>query len=287
MTNVVSTDDEGQYRTLQATFDVLIIREMQKRHLDRQRYFTELAKTSKEYYISYISRFVPIDGKKILEVGCGEGGNLFPFTEIGCEVTGIDRSKDRISQANVLFNPLKVNARFLCIDFFDMKCVDGKDKYDIVLVHDVIEHITQKDMFLNHMKQFVAKGGVIFWGFPAWQMPFGGHQQICRSKICSALPFIHLLSEVVYRYVLKLFRESESCINELMDIKKCGVSIEKFEKLMTTNNYTIIDRCLWFINPHYKQKFNLKPRKLQVLSHIKYLRNFFTTSCFYITRCDS
>lgn len=259
---------------------------MQKRHLDRQQYFSELANTSREYYMNYISNFVSVGNKRILEIGCGEGGNLLPFVEAGCEVTGIDRSEERISQANALFNPLKAKARFFSIDFFDMECVDETDKYDIVLIHDVIEHITQKDLFFDHIKQFVAGNGIIFWGFPAWQMPFGGHQQICRSRICSMLPFIHLFPESVYRFILTAFGESESCINELIDIKKCGISIERFEKLMKRNNHILVDRCLWFINPHYKQKFNLKPRKLHLLLRIKYLRNFFTTSCFYVTRCE-
>jgi SAM-dependent methyltransferase len=257
---------------------------MQERHLDRQRYFSELANTSREYYINYVSNFISVDNRRILEVGCGEGGNLLPFAEIGCEVTGVDRSKDRISLANSFFGPLQVKARFLNMDFFDMECVNEADKYDVVLVHDVIEHITQKDRFFSHLKQFVSKGGIVFWRFPAWQMPFGGHQQICHSGI-SKLPFIHLLPERIYRYLLTAFGESKPCIEELIDIKKCRVSVEKFEKIAKRNNYLVADRCLWLINPHYKQKFNLKPRKLRVLSHIKYFRNYFSTSCFYITRC--
>lgn len=259
---------------------------MQNRHLDRQQYFSELANTSREYYVSYISDFASAQNKKILEIGCGEGGNLLAFAEIGCDVTGIDRSEERISQANFFFSDIKSKYKFLCIDFFDMTCVDETDRYDIVLIHDVIEHIAQKDRFFSHIKQFVAKDGFIFWGFPAWQMPFGGHQQICRSKVCSMLPFIHLLPEIVYRYILMISRESKSCIDELIEIKRCGVSIEKFETLIKRNNHIVIDRCLWFINPHYKQKFNLKPRKLYgVISQIKYIRNFFATSCFYITKC--
>lgn len=261
---------------------------MQQRHFDRQQYFLESANTSRDYYIDYVRTFIPIgNGSKVLEIGCGEGGNLLPFAETGCEVTGIDLSAERILQAKSFFQSLNVKARFLTIDFFKMKCMDETDKYDVVLIHDVIEHISQKDRFFNQLKQFVARNGIIFWGFPAWQMPFGGHQQICRSRICSGLPFIHLLPKFVYRCILMIFGESESRIDELMDIKRCGMSIEAFEKLMKSNDHIMINRCLWFINPHYKQKFNLKPRKLSVaMSHIRYLRNFFATSCFYIVRCE-
>jgi ubiquinone/menaquinone biosynthesis C-methylase UbiE len=259
------------------------VKEMQKRHKDRQQYFNELANTSREYYINYLSNFVSIKNQKVLEIGCGEGGNLLPFAEIGCEVTGIDISVERIAQANSFFQSFNMDAKFYAIDFFEMKCADETEKFDIILVHDVIEHIEQKDRFFNHIKQFLARNGVIFWGFPAWQMPFGGHQQICHNKICSVLPFIHLFPKSVYRYILSIFNEPKSCMDELIYIKKCGISIEKFEKLMKKNEHTLIDRCLWLINPHYKQKFGLKPRKLYALSQMKYIRNFFATSCFYVT----
>ncbi len=55
---------------------------MQQRHLNREQYFNELAQTAREHYIGYISQFQPITPTtKVLEVGCGEGGNLLPFAK--------------------------------------------------------------------------------------------------------------------------------------------------------------------------------------------------------------
>jgi len=259
---------------------------MQERHSDRLCYFTELANTSREFYIDYVRKYYT--GCKVFEVGCGEGGNLLPFAEIGCEVTGIDRSAQRIVEAKSFYGSLNTEGKFVSIDFFEMNNTDEDEKYDIVLVHDVIEHIGHKDEFLKHLKQFVAKDGIIFWRFPAWQMPFGGHQQICRHKFLSKLPFFHLLPVSIYRWLLYSFGEEQSCVDELLDIKECRISIEKFEKLLKNNKYIMINRCLWFINPHYKQKFNLKPRKLSpILSHIRYLRNLFATSCWYLTKLEN
>lgn len=258
---------------------------MQERHLDRLRYFKESANSAQDYYINYVGNFISIDPKtNILEVGCGEGGNLLPFAKAGCQVTGIDRSPTRISQAKDFFIIFGQKGNFITSDFFDIDVSIHKHCYDIILVHDVIEHVKEKERFITHLKSFLTENGIVFWGFPAWQMPFGGHQQICNHKICSKLPFIHLLPNFLYRIVLKAFGENQACINELMEIKECGVTIEKFEKLLKTNGYEISDRILWLINPHYMQKFKLKPRKLnKPLSQIKYIRNFFCTSCFYIT----
>lgn len=124
---------------------------------------------------------------------------------------------------------------------------------------------------------------MIFMSFPAWQMPFGGHQQICNNKIISHLPFIHLLPNKIYRAILKTGGEKEDCIKELLNIKKTRTSIEYFEKIAKEENITIVNRLLYFINPHYETKFGLRPRKLnKLVSIIPYIRNFFISSCFYI-----
>ena len=51
---------------------------MQKRHEDRELYFNELVASSKEYFIPYIKQFMNLKGKRILEIGCGEGGIYTP-----------------------------------------------------------------------------------------------------------------------------------------------------------------------------------------------------------------
>ena len=85
-------------------------------------------------------------------------------------------------------------------------------------------------------------------------MPFGGHQQICRGRILSHLPWFHLLPKVLYEIFLKLGREKKDTIKELLNIKKTKCPIELFEKLID-KKFSVLDRTLFFINPHYEVKF--------------------------------
>lgn len=51
---------------------------MQKRHLNKEIYFKELANTSREFYIDYVNDFITINPNiSILEIGCGEGGETY------------------------------------------------------------------------------------------------------------------------------------------------------------------------------------------------------------------
>jgi SAM-dependent methyltransferase len=258
---------------------------MQKRHLDGRQYFDELAYSTRKYIIPYINRHYPVEkGMDILEIGCGAGGNLQPFLELGCRVTGFDLNQSRIADARRILSPLRENAsvRLFCGDVFK---VDGLGKFDIILVRDVIEHIPDKECFFALARNFMSDGGIIYFAFPAWYMPFGGHQQLCRSRFLSSLPFFHILPKRIYRAILSVFDEPQGVIDELLSIKDCRITIEQFRRYARSNGYTIFQETLYFINPHYEIKFNLKPRKLSpVIARIPFIRNFFTTGCFYLLK---
>ena len=92
---------------------------MQQRHIDRYSYFNELAITSRDFYIDYLEKFVAIKrGLNILEIGCGEGGNLLPFAEKECNVTGIDCAASWIHQAETFFTASGYKGEFTTTDLF-------------------------------------------------------------------------------------------------------------------------------------------------------------------------
>lgn len=238
---------------------------MQLRHSNRLQYFNELANTARGYFIDYIKNHIDISTKtRVLEIGCGEGGNLLPFAQMGCEVMGIDISHTRIEQAQEFFEYYDATGKFVCQNFITAEKPNCEnDRFDIILVHDVIEHIESpfKADFIRNIKPFLRKNGIVFFGFPAWQNPFGGHQQITRG-FASKLPFIHLLPNFMYKGVLKMSKVPKNAIDELMSIKRAKMPVEKFELLAHRCGYSITNRSLWFINPHYRQKFGLRPRRV-------------------------
>ena len=116
---------------------------MQKRHTDRESYFDEQSQTSKNYYIPYIKEVIGHIPDKVLEVGCGEGGNLLPFAKAGCRVMGvdIDAMTNRASQG--LLRPKASAGTVHCHDIFQLE--DKATNFPLILLHDVIEHIRDKN----------------------------------------------------------------------------------------------------------------------------------------------
>ena len=150
-------------------------------------------------------------------------------------------------------------------------------------MRDVIEHIPNQEKFMAFAKRFLKPEGKFFLAFPPWQNPFGGHQQICQSKILSKLPYFHLLPKSMYKLMLKWFGETEKRTEELLFIKETGISIERFERILKLEKYQINKRTFYLINPNYETKFGLKPRiQLGIISAIPWVRNFFTTAMYYV-----
>lgn len=257
---------------------------MQKRHSDPLRYLNEQIISTQKHILPFIEQEKSIkSGMQVLEIGCGEAGNLKPFLDLGCQCTGVDFSTPKIEKGKAFYatHPFASNIKLISEDIY--KTNEFNAQFDVIIVRDVIEHIHDQDKFLALMKNLLAPNGVAFFAFPPWQNPFGGHQQICESKLLSALPYYHLLPVPLYKAMLKVFGESAGKISSLLEIKETGISLERFERLFRKNGYTQLIRTLYFINPNYEIKFGLKPRKLSdIFAKIPYLRNFLSTCGYYL-----
>lgn len=257
---------------------------MQERHRNRLLYFNEQAQTTEKYVIPFIEEvFTLRPGLKILEIGCGEGGNLKPFLDRGYDCTGIDINAKQIENAKLFFAGHEHIDKLTLItdDIYDIK---KPQRYDLIMLRDVIEHIPNQERFMAFLKNFMAPDGIVFFGFPAWQMPFGGHQQVCISFI-SKMPFIHLLPAKVYAWLLRKAGEDEARVLDLLQIKETGITIERFERILRHENYTILKKTLWFIQPNYEVKFHLrKLRVAPILRSLPWIRNFYTTAGYYVIK---
>src|SRR6185437_15815742 len=101
----------------------------------------------------------------------------------------------------------------------------------------------------------------------------------------SKIPYFHLFPHAIYKGILKLFKEPDHVVNDLLEIKDTGISIERFKKIVRKSNYQVIGKIDYLINPIYEYKFNLKPRKQNpFISKIPYVRDFVTTCVYYIIK---
>lgn len=258
-------------------------------HKDKKRYIAYQRENAKNYVIPFIEKVLPLrKGMRIMEIGCAEGGVLQAFIEEGCHGTGVELQASRYEMAKELLKDEIASGRASLSNknIYDVDvATEYPERFDLIILKDVIEHIHDQDKVLFRLRDFLKKDGHIFFGFPPWQMPFGGHQQIAKSKILNRLPYYHLLPMKLYKAVLKSFGEPTKTIEDLAEIKQTGISIERFERLLKKNAFTQSKREFYLINPIYKYKFNLSA-KIQnpAIASIPYLRNYLTTCVYYLVK---
>ncbi|SJZ46422.1 Methyltransferase domain-containing protein [Chitinophaga eiseniae] len=244
---------------------------------------------SRDYVVPFIQQEFPrLEGLRVMEVGCGEGGVLTPLLEKGCHCVGVDLAPARIELARSFLGKYETTGQLKLIaqNIYDVDFLGAfRNAFDVIILKDAIEHIPDQEKIVGHLKQLLTPRGQVYFGFPPWYMPHGGHQQICHNKFLSMVPYIHLLPRPVYRGVLRMFGEENDIVSELMDVKSTGISIERFERIVKRQGYKITRRRFYLINPIYKYKFNVSAREQwKPVAAIPYVRDFVTTCMYYMIK---
>lgn len=255
-------------------------------HQDRTRYFEHQCRVTAEYVIPFIeeSGALPADAH-VLEVGCGEAGVLEAFLERGATAVGVDRNGTRLERGKQqLAEAIRAGRlQLLQQDAHTLSQHEGfRGAFDLIVLKDVIEHVERRLELLGTLRQLLRPGGRVFIAFPPWRMPFGGHQQICRSKVLSRLPYFHLLPEKPYARLLAAFGEAPARIDSLLATKRTGIGTSAFEDLVAAADHQILTRRLFLLNPMYSYRFGLPPmEQLSGLAQGSLIQDFVSTCAYY------
>ncbi len=248
-------------------------------HHNRNRKMIQQRQVCQDAILPMLRPFMTMNGRRVLELGCGEAGVLDRFLDEGATGVGIDLSQSKIDWAREHFAD-KIHAGRMQLETADIFqwMAAHREKFDIIVLKDVIEHVEAKRVLLMLCKSLLSNGGVLFVGFPPWSMPFGGHQQMADTPL-GKCPWMHLLPKVAYRKWLELVGERGERLDGLMELPETGLSTFDFEKLCQNCGMTILERRLWLINPIYRSKFHLPTVPLPLPMPMRC--DLFTTSAWY------
>ena len=256
-------------------------------HTDKTRYFAMQRDIAAAYVLPMLAAHLPSTRAwRVLEVGCAEAGVLKAFVDAGHTGVGIELEASRAELArNFLAADIASGkASIQTENIYDVSPKELEPQgFDAIILKDVIEHIPGQERMIPRLAEFLSPGGRIFFGFPPWMMPFGGHQQIAKSAMVSKVPWIHLLPAAAYRGYVKLAGERTRIREELEDIRSTRITIERFERIVRDCDLTIDERKLWLFNPIYAEKFGIPAtEQFGLLTRVPILRNFVSTAAYYV-----
>ena len=105
------------------------------------------------------SEKLPLKDIRILDIGCGGGLLSEPLSRLGATVTGIDASDRNIKIAKMHLKKSKLDVDYYCSS--PDKFV-AKEKFDVVLNMEIVEHVDNVDFFLLKSSELLKKNGLMF-----------------------------------------------------------------------------------------------------------------------------
>jgi SAM-dependent methyltransferase len=254
-------------------------------HDNRAHYFEHQRRVTAEHVIPFIEESGPIPGgARVLEIGCGEAGVLEAFLQRGACAVGVDRNEKRLARGREFLSRAIATGRLTLLhqDAHTLAEHEYAGSFDLIVLKDVIEHVHDRPALFALMARLLRPGGRVFLSFPPWRMPFGGHQQVCKSWLLSRLPYFHLLPPGPYRSLLSAFHEKRSRIDSLLDTHSTGIGTAEFEALVHDSSYRIESRRYYLFNPMYTYRFGIRPlQQAGWVASAPELRDFVTTCAYY------
>jgi SAM-dependent methyltransferase len=148
----------------------------------------------------------PADGCRVLELGCGPGGNLLPLAELlpGSEFVGVDLSSSQIARARA--DAAAIGATNVRFEAMDIRDVPDWGPFDFVICHGVFSWVPDdvRRRILAIASEQLSPHGIAYVSYntlPGWHargmlrailrrvVPPGPPQEMART----ARTFLHIL----------------------------------------------------------------------------------------------
>jgi ubiquinone/menaquinone biosynthesis C-methylase UbiE len=145
--------------------------------------------------IPFLSKFFPIQGARVLEVGTGRGGKGIAYACEGMNVTALDVDAPSLELGAQAAHARDASIRFLVGD--GTRLPFPADHFDAILIDSVIEHVGDPQALLTECQRVLRRGGIVFVVFPPFYGPLSGH-----IDDYVMIPWFHLLPRGIVEKML-------------------------------------------------------------------------------------
>lgn len=221
---------------------------------------------------------VTLKGAYILDVGCAEGGGLSAIHDQGARCVGFDIDHERIDLAHQLNGGRDIT--FLPGNLYEETTPFLDRQFDLVILHDVFEHLDHKDAMVGKLKRYMKPNGRLLITFPPYYSAYGAHQQLLRTHFAK-IPFFHLLPLSMSFILPRLKGEHTPFVKEIQKLGRLKMGMRKFEDLIVRGGLHIAGKEAYLISPNHI-RFSLKPIPAGPIARIPLLRELLCTGVVYL-----
>lgn len=247
-------------------------------------YFEYQRRVGREVVIPWLAERLDLDGAVVGDIGAHHGGTLDAFRETGRIKSGVGLE---LSSEIVATSPFLSDENFR-LEVADLMALTTDDyAFDLVLVHDVLEHIPDSVRALTAIQGVLRPRGSVFVSFPPYLSGFGGHQQLAEGR-ARVVPFLHLLPErMFFRFAAPASQEymsKRASLADMISVRRTKLTLRKAERSFERSGFRIVDRELFLVRPEYSVRYGMRTRAGGVLGHLPLAREFVVNGAFYLLR---
>jgi len=162
------SDDKRMERKCDEYYKKTYWNTIRKRWDEKRRFLNIIIKTLRKlrteplqqlWHYNLIKNYISAKSRKFLDIGCAKGDFMLFFSKKEFDVRGIEPDKNNTKIVNRLFK------KEVCINGLVEK-VKIMERFDVVYLCHVFEHLIRPDLFLKKIKNNLNKDGVIFLEVP-------------------------------------------------------------------------------------------------------------------------
>lgn len=203
---------------------------------------------NKEYRFKILG---PVEGKTLLDVGCGDGQNSVMLARMGAKVTGIDVSPRAIEVAHrrAEVNGVSDRVRFVCAPVEKADLPEGC--FDIVWGEGILHHVLDDlELVLSHLARCAKREGLLIFSEPINLSPMlrriREHVPIRTDATPGERPMLKSELDLVRRYVPDLVMRPYSFLGRLDRLILIRFNYERSPTVRRgiVNGIALLDRLL-------------------------------------------
>jgi ubiquinone/menaquinone biosynthesis C-methylase UbiE len=201
--------------------------------------------------------FFSLQGKRVLDIGCGKGGIIISCALRGAaKAIGIDIDEKELAIAKLRANSYGLEN----VQFFKNKgenLLFSDNSFDLVIATSVLEHVENPYKVLKEMIRVLSPGGIIFIILPNPIFPREGHYKVF---------YIPFLPKRFGSFYLRIMGYNPEFF--MKNVNYPYPSIFKIEKLLKENNMVVRNLTAENILNKFENPLLIKNKKIRNLVNL-------------------
>ena len=243
-------------------------------------YFDYQRRVAQDVLLPWLAERMTLRDACVADFGCHAGGMLEGLRT--SEVAGLVGYE--LNESIVRESPLRVDER-VRVEIADLTKLNMDGRFDLVLLHDVLEHVIEPGSVLSAARRALVPGGRLFVSFPPYWSAFGGHQHLAAGY-ARAVPYVHYLpSRWFYRLARPADNEymsSADSLDDLVSVRCTRLSLRSAERAFSEAGFTVAARELFLLRPEYTVRYGVKTVRAGVVGTVPGVRELLVNGAFYL-----